>query len=226
VTPSLTKLELYLTEAEMKVLQELRNLCSHALKDSGSTKELILWAAQKVLTKEKVSRGITEKREVKKESPFESFTPSTASIVRARTGSLQAPKEATVTVPEGHDASSVAKAIQGRDSSSEVHPSREAENRAENEEFRNRPSLPIGSESFQVVVENDGGESPISLNRSIPQKLRRRIWQRDKGVCTECGSAYRLEIDHVQRFRHGGSSQEEVNLRLLCQNCNLAREVA
>jgi hypothetical protein len=68
---------------------------------------------------------------------------------------------------------------------------------------------------------------------AIPVKLRRFIFQRDK-VCQYrdattkriCGSAFRLEVDHIQMRCHGGTN-EPSNLRLLCRSHNqLAAEDA
>jgi 5-methylcytosine-specific restriction endonuclease McrA len=53
----------------------------------------------------------------------------------------------------------------------------------------------------------------------IPRSLKRRIWRRDRGRCTNCRSAYRLQLDHILP-RHRGGVTTETNLRLLCFHCN------
>jgi hypothetical protein len=65
------------------------------------------------------------------------------------------------------------------------------------------------------------------LGRSIPGRLRRAVWKRDKGCCTyrdpetlrHCGSRYQLEIDHITPFARGGKTTAE-NLRLRCHAHN------
>jgi len=56
-------------------------------------------------------------------------------------------------------------------------------------------------------------------SRQISRVLRRTIWQRDQGKCSNCDSSYALEIDHLQPKSLGGSDHIE-NLRLLCRSCN------
>ena len=64
---------------------------------------------------------------------------------------------------------------------------------------------------------------------AIPQKLRRKILNRDRG-CTHktlgteraCGSRWQLEIDHIHPIWAGGGN-EESNLRSLCRAHNQYR---
>jgi hypothetical protein len=50
-------------------------------------------------------------------------------------------------------------------------------------------------------------------------ETRRQVWRRDQGKCTNCGSNYALEIDHILPRAAGGLWTIE-NLRLLCRSCN------
>lgn len=77
------------------------------------------------------------------------------------------------------------------------------------------------------------------LKRFVPKDLKRRIIERDKMKCCECGkyicaeasSADRIikfcagmyHIDHIVPVDQGGRATEE-NLRLLCPHCNLTRK--
>ena len=77
------------------------------------------------------------------------------------------------------------------------------------------------------------------LKRFIPRELKKKIIERDKMKCQECGkyifadvsSADRaikfgaglFHIDHIVPVVQGGRATEE-NLRLLCARCNLARK--
>jgi hypothetical protein len=53
----------------------------------------------------------------------------------------------------------------------------------------------------------------------IPRPLKRAIWQRDQGRCTNCKSTHRLQLDHITP-RHEGGATTAANLRLLCFHCN------
>jgi len=50
-------------------------------------------------------------------------------------------------------------------------------------------------------------------------EVRRQVWRRDKGRCSNCRSTFALEIDHVLPKAAGGPSTLE-NTRLLCRACN------
>jgi hypothetical protein len=54
---------------------------------------------------------------------------------------------------------------------------------------------------------------------TIPEDVRRFVWQRDGGQCQECGSTEMLQYDHLIPWSLGGSDNPE-NLRLLCAECN------
>lgn len=55
--------------------------------------------------------------------------------------------------------------------------------------------------------------------RYVPVQVKAKVWERDKGKCTNCGSERMLEVDHVKPFAAGGKTVVE-NLRLLCWGCN------
>jgi len=60
-----------------------------------------------------------------------------------------------------------------------------------------------------------------SQRPSIPVKVRRRVWERDKGRCQVCGKAAEA-TDHIWPAIRGGQSTDD-NLQLLCRSCNLAK---
>ncbi len=70
-----------------------------------------------------------------------------------------------------------------------------------------------GRDSF--TIPNSDGASPSS--RHIPAIIKRRVWLRDRGTCTQpgCGATKFLHYDHVQPFFMGGGHSAQ-NLRLLC----------
>jgi hypothetical protein len=63
--------------------------------------------------------------------------------------------------------------------------------------------------------------SELHHTRMIPSHVKLEVWKRDKGVCTQCGSADNLHYDHIIPFSKGGSSLTADNIQLLCARHNL-----
>jgi hypothetical protein len=71
-----------------------------------------------------------------------------------------------------------------------------------------------------------------SRSRYIPSNIRRQVWKRDGGQCTfvdpltkkECGSRFRLHMDHIKPRAAGGTNTSD-NLRLQCANHNALRAI-
>jgi len=59
----------------------------------------------------------------------------------------------------------------------------------------------------------------VGRRERIPDSVRLFVWQRDKGKCVRCGSAEKLEFDHIIPVVKGGSNTER-NIQLLCERCN------
>jgi hypothetical protein len=66
-------------------------------------------------------------------------------------------------------------------------------------------------------------KAPVD-KRTPSAALRREVWKRDRGECTNCRSRFALEIDHIIPFANGGETTRG-NLRLLCRSCNQAAAV-
>ena len=71
------------------------------------------------------------------------------------------------------------------------------------------------------------GVPPSADRPTIPAEVRRQVWERDGGRCsfvardgTRCESRWRLELDHVQPWALGGSSNVD-DLRLRCRAHNV-----
>ena len=65
-------------------------------------------------------------------------------------------------------------------------------------------------------------ESIIIKRKTIPEKLRNKIFRRDENQCVKCKSKNNLQIDHIVPFILGGMTIED-NLQTLCKTCNLSK---
>lgn len=66
-----------------------------------------------------------------------------------------------------------------------------------------------------------GDERTLNL-RAFDDKVKRKVYERQKGVCAACGQKFDLgemEADHVTPWSQGGATTEE-NCQMLCRNCN------
>jgi len=64
-------------------------------------------------------------------------------------------------------------------------------------------------------------DKPEKSSRYIPSHVRREVWRRDQGRCSnpECESRKNLEYDHIIPLSEGGSNTAR-NIELLCEECN------
>jgi hypothetical protein len=82
----------------------------------------------------------------------------------------------------------------------------------EREKQAGRFDLEEQVESKERSKEQDDG-------RKILESVKREIWRRDGGKCSECGSRNNLEFHHIIPFSKGGSNTAR-NIELLCMECN------
>jgi hypothetical protein len=78
---------------------------------------------------------------------------------------------------------------------------------------------------FKLSITENYEEDEINVElehtRLIPSEVKRQVWIRDKGQCTQCGSKDNLHFDHIIPFSKGGSSLVAENIQLLCARHNL-----
>jgi 5-methylcytosine-specific restriction endonuclease McrA len=107
------------------------------------------------------------------------------------------------------------------------------ESELEHSIWENRSTQAVGQSenSRQQGARLGSTAAPVrnEVNRSrkaIPRSTQREIWRLAKGCCQypECGSRYRLELDHIVPYAQGGSDSIE-NLRLYCRAHNLGHAV-
>lgn len=63
------------------------------------------------------------------------------------------------------------------------------------------------------------------LRNPITSTLRKKIINRDKGICQICGKKLKnseIHIDHKIPASYGGQ-EDEINLRVVCKSCNINR---
>lgn len=94
--------------------------------------------------------------------------------------------------------------------------------------FENFKGIEIKSTETKEPI-NDIKKNTIEISteekRTIPLKLRLKVFQRDNFKCAYCGASpavdpnIQLHIDHIVPFSKGGKT-ELSNLQTLCQNCN------
>lgn len=65
-------------------------------------------------------------------------------------------------------------------------------------------------------------QSQEGKRQPIPQDVMDKVWNRDGGKCTFCGSQENIEFDHIIPFSKGGSNTYR-NLQILCKKCNLKK---
>jgi hypothetical protein len=61
-----------------------------------------------------------------------------------------------------------------------------------------------------------------AVRSRVPLEIRRAVFERDGGLCVDCGGTFDLQYDHVIPFSLGGATSI-ANLQLLCGDCNRSK---
>ena len=61
------------------------------------------------------------------------------------------------------------------------------------------------------------------LNKRVWAHVRLRTFRRDNYRCVKCGSAGRLECDHIKPLANGGEPYKDSNLQALCRGCHIEK---
>ncbi len=64
--------------------------------------------------------------------------------------------------------------------------------------------------------------SPRNVRGPISREMQRAIFERDGGVCVECGGNFSIQYDHIIPVAMGGATTIQ-NLQILCSYCNQAK---
>lgn len=84
-----------------------------------------------------------------------------------------------------------------------------------------------GIEGLETLRDSSLWESvdrePQQRRVSIPQSVRREIFERDRYRCVACESWSHLQIDHIVPVSAGGTD-EPGNLQTLCRSCNMSKK--
>jgi 5-methylcytosine-specific restriction endonuclease McrA len=75
---------------------------------------------------------------------------------------------------------------------------------------------------LDTVFYNKYKNEDSTPSREISQNVKDKVWNRDDGVCTQCGENKNLEFDHIIPFSKGGANTYR-NIQLLCQPCNRSK---
>jgi hypothetical protein len=86
---------------------------------------------------------------------------------------------------------------------------------------RQRKSAQRLDRAHMLLNIDEGRTVPTARQRRepIPREIRRVVFERDAGQCTQCGSTFDIQYDHVIPLALGGANSVE-NLQLLCGQCN------
>lgn len=78
--------------------------------------------------------------------------------------------------------------------------------------------LPIDFKKITAIIRN-------TKRKTIPQKLRFEILERDNSTCNKCGRSapdVKVHVDHITPVARGGLTEER-NLWVLCDDCNFGK---
>lgn len=85
---------------------------------------------------------------------------------------------------------------------------------------RNKMLLATDSAGRRLYTVTEGGQ--VKRVFELSKSRKRRVRERDGYACVWCGATEHLEVDHIVRYRDGGSNDLD-NLRTFCHSCHIKR---
>lgn len=82
--------------------------------------------------------------------------------------------------------------------------------------------MPLSFGARRDASEFDEIAQRVYRRTSVPQPVRKSVYERDGYACVKCGATTRLSVDHIIAVTSGGDNSPE-NLRTLCLPCNVKK---
>jgi len=78
----------------------------------------------------------------------------------------------------------------------------------------------LPNEHLKLRALINGETDDYIVNRNIPTRVKREVFERCDGKCSNCGSEEDIHYHHIKRFAAGGKHTVD-NLTLLCSDCHI-----
>ena len=202
VSASLMEVKVYLSDEELKDLNEVRGLLAHQLKDPGSNSELIKKMIQ-------ISKGVVIRQKFGgKKSDGQTGTTHSKTAKQNRKSNHESKIKTQTDATSQRSSEKISQT--DLENASQIKQDLEKENMTEEEK---RVGVPSKSRSIRVAVK-----------RFVFRRSDIQCEHVDPKTKIRCGSKFKLELDHRVPYSLGGKNEAD-NLRVLCRghNANRAR---